>query len=256
MILTQSDPGIVNFDPFTTVTYQQHQLGTMIELADNRAFRFARAGATALSAGKCGTAPVQKTNHQNQAVQAAAAIGATTVSLTLGATASVDNEYNEGLLVIGLTPGQGHAYRIASQPATSSAGTQTVTVSDPIQVALTTSSKYSLVHNRYNATVEGTVQTIRPAGVPMTPVTGTVSTPTSATYVPQHYWAQSRGVASTLNDQAIALGSWLTLSASVSGAVIAMSGTYGTALLTPKIGEMTVKVGVDAQYEPVVLMID
>ncbi len=256
MILTQSDPGIINFDPFSTQVPQQAQLGTLIELADNRAFRYARSGVTALSAGKCGTSPVQKTNHQNQAVQAAAAIGATTVFLTLGSTASVDNEYNEGLLVIGLTPGQGHVYRISNQTAAGSAATQAVTIADPIQVALTTSSKYSLVHNRYNQTVEGTVQTIRPAGVPMTPVTGTVSTPTSATYVPQHYWAQTRGVASVLNDQAIALGSWLTLSASVSGAVIAMSGTYGTALVTPHVGEQTIKVGVDTQYEPVVLTID
>lgn len=256
MILSSSDPGIINFDPFNTSTQQQHQLGALIELADRRAFRYARAGATALSAGKIDTAPIQKTNHQNQAVQAAAAIGVNTVSLTLGATASTDNEYAEGYFSVGLTPGQGHVYKISYQPATSSAGTQSLTLFDNIQVALTTSSKASLIHNSHNGTVEGTTQTVRPAGVPMTPVTGTVSTPTSATYVPQHYWGQTSGVASVLNDQAIALGSWLTMSASVSGAVIAMSGTYATALLTPKVGEMTIKVGVDTQYEPVFLSID
>jgi len=242
MKLAASNPIIIDFDPFNTSTVQQHDLGTEFKLSDDRSFRYSLAGAANLSAGKCNTAPVQKTNHMNVAVQAAAAIGATSVSLTLGATAALANEYAEGLLVVGLTPGQGHSYKISSNPANAGSLTITVPLLDPIQVALTTSSKASLVHNVSNGTVEGTVQTIRPSGVTMTPVTAA-----------NYYFGQIHGVASTLNDGAIALGSWVTLSSSVSGAVAAMSATYGTALLTPRVGEMRVKVGVDTQYEPVFL---
>lgn len=249
MKLGNANPYIIDFDPFSTSTQQQMELGASLNISDGRIFRYAKSGAANQSAGKINTAPAQKTNHQNVTVQAASAIGSTSVSVTLGATASVAQEYVEGLFVVGLTPGQGHAYKISNQPATLSAGVQTITTFDPIQVALTTSSKGSLVHNAWNATIEGTVQTIRPAGVAMTPIT-------ASSTLPPYFWDQTRGVASVLNDQAIALGSWLTLSASVSGAVIAMSGTYGTALLTPKVGEMTVKVGVDGQYEPCFLSID
>lgn len=249
MKLGNANPYIVDFDPFSTSTVQSIELGASLNVSDGRTFRYAKVGTTTTSAGKANTAPVQKTNHQNVAVQAASAIGSVTASVTLGATASVSEEYAEGLLVVGLTPGQGHAYKISDQQATLSSGIQTVTLFDPIQVALSTSSKASLTHNAWNGVVEGTVQTVRPAGVPMTPVTA------SSTSQP-FMWNQTRGVASVLNDQAIALGSWLTLSASVSGAVAAMSGTYGTALLTPKVGEMTIKVGVDTQSEPVFLTID
>lgn len=250
MKLGAANPHIINFDPFSTQAVQQHEQGASLNITDGRIFRYASAGLTAQSAGKINTAPIQKTNHQNIAVQAAAAIGANQVSLTLGSTASVSEEYEEGFLSIGLTPGQGHIYKISDQQAANSAAIQTVTLFDPLVVALTTSSKGSLIHNTWNATVEGTTQTLRVAGVPMTPVAAGTSTSDN------FYWDQTRGVASTLNDQAIALGSWLTLSASVSGAVIAMSGTYATALLTPKVGEMSIKVGVDTQYEPIFLTID
>lgn len=249
MKLSAANPVIIDFDPYGTNTVQQHELGASVNVGD-RVFRYAKSGASNQSVGKINTAPVQKTNHQNQSVQAAAALGATSVSITLGATASVAQEYQEGYLEVGLTPGQGRVYKISDQPAALSSGTQTVTLFDPIQLALTTSSKASLTHNAWNGNVEGTVQTIRPAGVPLTSVTASTAT------APVYYWDQTRGIAATLNDQAIALGSWLTLSASVAGAVIAMSGTYATALLTPKVGEMTIKVGVDTQYEPVFLTID
>lgn len=251
MKLGNANPHIIDFDPFGTNTVQQMELGASLNISDGRIFRYANSGGVAQSAGKINTAPLQKTNHQNQAVQAAAAIGATTVSLTLGATASVAQEYAEGLLVIGLTPGQGHSYKISDQPATASSGTQTLTLFDAIQVALTTSSKYSLVYNNWNGTIEGTTQTIRPAGVPMTPVSA--STTSAGDF---YYWDQTRGVIPTLNDGAIALGTSITLSGSVSGAVAAMSGTYATANATPQVGQMLVKVGVDTQYEPVFLTID
>lgn len=251
MKLSSANPHIVDFDPFSTNTVQQMELGASLNVSDGRIFRYTNSGGVALSAGKVNTAPLQKTNHQNLAVQAAAAIGATSVSLTLGATISVVEEYAEGFLSVGLTPGQGHVYKISDQQVAQSAATQTVTLFDAIQVALTTSSKASLIHNTWNGAIEGTTQTIRPAGVPMTPVAASVAGTNDV-----YFWDQTHGVASALNDQAIALGSWLTLSTSVSGAVIAMSGTYATALLTPKVGEMTIKVGVDTQYEPVFLQID
>ena len=256
MKLGNANPYVIDFDPFTVLgptASPSQEVGASLNISDGRIFRYANSGAFAQSAGKLNTAPIQKPNHQNIAVVSSTAVGASPsqVTVTLGATASVVEEYVDGFLSVGLTPGQGHVYKISDQPATAASGNQTVTLFDPIQVQLSSASKASLVHNTWNGTVETTTQTLRAGGVPMTPV------PASVTNVSDYYyWDQTRGIASTLNDQAIALGSWLTVSASVAGAVIAMSGTYATALLTPKVGEMTVKVGVDTQYEPVFLTID
>lgn len=249
MKLGNANPVVIDVDPFSTSVQQQHELGASVNVSDGRIFRYAKVGGTTTSAGKMSTAPLQKTNHHNMAVQAAAAIGALNVSVTLGATATVAEEYQEGFLIVGLTPGQGHVYKISDQPLALSASTQPLTIYDPIQVALTTSSKATMTHNNWNGVIEGTTQTIRAAGVPMTPVT-------TSTTAPPYFWTQTRGVASVLNDQAIALGSWLAISASVSGAVIAASGTYGTALVTTLVGIQNIKVGVDTQYEPVFLTID
>lgn len=240
----ESTAEVLEFDPFNSESAEAMNIGELIRLADHRAFRYALAGASNISKGKAQTAPAQKTNHHNMAVQAAAAIGATSVSVTLGATATAASEYTEGYLTISVTPGQGTIYKIENQPATSSAGTQTVTLFDPINVALTTSSKANLVHNTFANTIEGTTQTRRAAGTPMITVTAS-----------NYYWAQTHGIASVLADQAITLGSAITFSGSVSGAVIANSTTYSTAVLTTPIGQADIMAGVDTEYRPIILNI-
>lgn len=251
MKLSATNPIIIDFDPYNTSTAQAHELGARFEISESRSFHYGKnSTAAALGVGKIGLAPAPKTNHHNMAVQAAAAIGATTVSVTLGATASTAQEYAEGYLTINLTPGQGTVYKVSDQPATSSGQTQTLGLSDPINVALTTSSKANLVHNAWNAVVEAAVATRRAAGVPLVPVAQSTST------VPVYYWAQTNGVASVLADQAITLGARLGCSASVAGAVAADSTTYGTSSLTTPVGVASIMAGVDTEYRPVFLTVN
>jgi len=165
---TQSPVSIVEFDPYSPQSSQAgHGYGDRFDVGDGRVFRYAKAGSSALSVGKLGLAPAPKTNHHGMTM-AAAAIGAVSITMTLGATASVANEYAEGFLNISVTPGQGQTLKIQDQPATSSGGSQTITVFDPVNVALTTSSRGNLVHNTHNAVVEAASKTRRGAGVPLT----------------------------------------------------------------------------------------
>jgi hypothetical protein len=63
-------------------------------------YRYGKVGGSNISAGKLQLAPTQKTNHHNLAALAAVTADGrqNKVTLTLGNTAAVANEYAEGLL--------------------------------------------------------------------------------------------------------------------------------------------------------------
>lgn len=239
-----SEPAVVDFNPYKTSTTQMYQLGIQFKDGED-VWRYAKVGASTITRGKVQTAPAPKTNHHNCAVASAVAINDKTITVTLGATAAVADEYAEGFIVISDATLGGTQYRIKTHPAANSSASLTLTLYEPVTVALTTSAKANLVHNTYNAVIEGTSQTIRIAGVAQV-------TATTGLFL----WLKTRGVASLLADQTIALGSDVVPSTSVSGSVIAVSGTYSTALATTHVGKASIMAGVDTEKRPVRLEIE
>jgi len=246
-----SQPLILDFDPYDTRTAAgaTHQLGSRIISAD-RTFRYAKSGASTISRGKLQAAPAPKTNHHNVAVAAAAAVGDTTITVTLGATAAVANEYNEGFVVVNDVDGEGIAYQIASHPAASSSASLTLRLADPIAVALTTSSEVTLVHNKFNAVVEASTATRRAAGVPLV-------TTTADDFV----WLVSQGISPILADGAVAVGNAIVISDSVAGAVeqqdVFVNATDATRLdAKTVVGRANILALVDTEYRPAILAID
>lgn len=235
---------VVDFNPLKTSTTQEHTLGAQFNDGED-VYRYAKVGASTITRGKLQTAPAPKTQHHNCAVQAAAAIGDKTITVTLGSTAAVADEYAEGYIVISDATLGGQQYRIKTHPAANASATLTLTLSDVVTVALTTSGKANLVHNTYNGIIEGTSQTVRLAGVAQV-------TATTGLFL----WVKTRGVSSILADQTIVLGAWLAPSTSVSGSVIQIHGTYGTAILTNFLGKASIMAGVDAEKRPVRLEIE
>jgi len=238
---------IVSIDPFSTSvgTALEMQLGEVFT-ADSRIFRYALASSAGVNPGKLGLAPAPKTNHHNNTAIASAA-GTYTPTFTIGATAVVANEYVEGYVMVNVTPDVGRTYKIAKLDAVSSSGTANPTLSEPIVTAWTTATRVSLVHNPYSNVVEAASATRRGAGVPLVATSSSAST---------CYFAQTRGTASVLADQTIALGSRLGPSASVAGAVVADSGTYTTSVVTTPVGVASIMAGVDTEYRPVFLTLD
>lgn len=211
-------------------------LGTKAFTDDGRVFRYACAGGVSLVPGKLQQSPAQVSNHLGIAVQAAAAVGATSVSVTLGATAATANQYAGGTMVVTATPGQGYTYKIKSHPAASLSTTLTLTLEDPIVVALTTSSTVSLMANPYNGIiVNPTTATGSPVGVAVTAVTNA-----------QYGWLQVGGAVACLNDTGTTVGLGVAPSAAVAGAVKTMAATLcqvGYAMET----------GVDTKYNTIFL---
>lgn len=224
-----------------TSTTKLHSLGARGVTPDGRVYRYALAGGTNLAAGKLTVTPAAVANHTNIAVATAAAVGSSSVRVTLGATAATADQYVDGYLVVVDSVGVGQSYRISGHSAIASAGTGTIDLADNIVIALTTASKVSLQYNRYASTVisPGAIAHVA-AGVPNVAVT-------AGTY----YWSQTGGVCSLLSDGIITKGAGAIISDAVNGAVeIEVAAT-----VVQRIGR-AVEATVDAKYYPVLLELE
>jgi len=227
---------------YQTSSTMKETLGTLRVLNDGRKFRYARAGASALAAGKLNVAADVAAAHANEAILAAVAIGTKVISLTVTVgTAIAANELKGGAFQINDGTGEGYSYGIEANTAISASGTAiSITIKEGIKVALDTTSEFTLVHSPWNDVVEGTALGAA-AGVPVVAV--------PATY---YFWDQVSGLAIGLMGGAVALGSALMQdNAGVAGAMIIM--TAGA--VVPQVGYVHGFAGVDTEYQPVILTI-
>ncbi len=226
-------------DIWANTSNQEMELGAYAETPDGRGYRYVKAGATALVPGKLQQAPAQVANHLACAVGAASAIGANTVTVTLGATAATLNQYAGGYLVVTTTPGQGYTYKIKSNPAADASASVVITLEDTIKIALTTSSVVDLVLNQYSNVIVNTASAdARPVGVAVQAIT--------ALY---YGWVQTKGEVACLNDSGTTIGLGVAPSASVAGAV-------KTAATTLETVGFTVNTGTTTKYNCIFLTID
>lgn len=144
---------------FLSEATQRHPLGTKAHDVVGREFCYVKAGAVDLVVGNAIQAPAQNTNH-DQLTPSAAAIGASSITLVPDAALTAQ-DYADGLAVIDTTPGLGYAYRITSHPAWVSGAGIAIQLApgDEVQVALTTSSRVTLVRNPYVAVIQCPVTT-------------------------------------------------------------------------------------------------
>jgi hypothetical protein len=161
-------PVIYGINPLTYEVAPSHPLGSIGYTPDGRKFRYARNNATnAMVAGTLQQARVEDTGDQSLTV-AATAIGATTIT-TVGTVTVTANQYANGYVVTtgeGGT-GNGYVYRIKSHPAATSA-VVTLTLYDPIVVALSTATQIDIVPNPYDGVlINPTTATSAPVGVAM-----------------------------------------------------------------------------------------
>lgn len=198
----------------------RHPVGTRAQLPDGRVFYYTRNSSTALDPGKLTMAEVTTSDFANQAVAVAAAANATSVRVTLGATAVTYDEYAEGYLVINDAAGEGHQYKIRGHIAASGAAAVTLELYDGIQVALTTSSQYTLQKNLWaDAVVAAAGHAHFANGVPnMTVSVGTADVPT-------FFWNQTWGVCPVWDLTTTAIGSALESGDTNAGQVAINDGT-------------------------------
>lgn len=191
---------------FSSSAYKAHNLGELAFTNDGRAFRYAKAGGTALAIGKLQQASAEVTADQDVAI-AAASIGANQIVTTATLTVTA-NQYAEGLAIVCDDTGEGYSYKIKNHPA-ATAAVVTFTLEDAILVALTTSTTIDFVANPYSAViVNPTTASSAPVGVAQYPIAAS-----------EFGWLQVGGVATVLADGALTVGTAVDASNGTAGAV-------------------------------------
>lgn len=187
----------------------KEQVGTLRITQDGRKFRYARAGASALAAGKMNQMATQAAAVVNEAgVAAAVAVGTRTLTLTITSATIAEDYFKGGQLQINDATGEGYYYDIESSTAVTAGTEISITLSDGIAVALDTTTEFTLAHNPYMAVVEAAVEENMATGVPLVAV--------PANY---YFWSQTGGMACCLTTATPAVGTGLILSATVAGSL-------------------------------------
>lgn len=222
----------------------KEMLGTLRGTLDGRAFRYSYAS-EALAIGKMTHASQLAAAHLDESITAAVAIGEYTLDLTVTAgTAIAEDELRGGYFQIQSGTGLGQNLLIAGNSAITNAGTSIqVALSDPIKVALDTTSKFSLLRSPwYSVALSAVGENFATGVAPFTVTSG------------YYFWAQTHGVANCLINGTPAVGSSLILSTNVEGAVDVIATNVDVDV--PIVGTIWGAAGVDADYCPVFLQID
>ena len=192
-----------------TNTTKKRALGTILELPDGREFKYALNGGSAISSGKLASSAAMIGNHDMDLTTAAASVGDTSITVTLGATAATKDQFADGYIYTNDGTGQGQVYRIASNPAADGSATLAVTLAsnDPVSVALDSTTESGLAVNPYSGiVVSPTSVTNRTLGVTATDIAANA-----------YGFVQTKGLASVLVSGTVVAGQPLR----VAGATLA-----------------------------------
>ena len=198
-----------------TNTTKKRSLGTILELPDGREFKYVLNGSGAITSGKLTSSAAMIGNHDMDLTTAAASVGDTSITVTLGGTAATKDQYADGYIYTNDGTGQGQIYRIASNPAADSSATLAVTLAsnDPVNVALDSTTLSGLAVNPYSGiVVSPTSITNRTLGVTATDIAANA-----------YGFVQTKGLASVLVSGTVVAGEPLRVAgATTAGAAMAL----------------------------------
>jgi len=187
-------------------------MGTRMVLPDGRVFRYSFSDGAAGSGTGVQSSAALANHDSNLGVAAAAAVGAKSAEITLGATAAAEDRYANGYLFFNTAAGSGQVYRIRQHDAIGSGGTGTINLmdGDALVEALTTSSKAGLVLNPYMDVIPspGGAQTGRTVGFATRDVADDA-----------YFWAQTWGEAAIEADGTLVIFRPVRMSDGQPGAV-------------------------------------
>lgn len=181
----------------------KEMVGTLRITRDGRKFRYAKAGSSALAAGKANIVAAGDAEVYNEACANAHAIGDLIIEETITAgVAHPENKFRGGYFAINDATGEGHQYLITSSSAVTAAGTSIfLGLADPIRVALVAAtSEFTIIPNPQYGVAESAVEENLMAGVCPRVVT--------ANY---YFWNQTGGPALVLGAGTPAVGEVATL---------------------------------------------
>lgn len=223
-------------------------LGSLAQTQDGRRFRYVLAGATSLVVGDLQQSQVESTNFKDMTIQAAAAVGATSIAVTLGSTATAVTASSAGNLIGGLAvissaTGLGQYSRVLTHDTASANATCNFTLEDPLITALTTSNLVTIYPSPFRNII------IHPGGA-STGISAGVAVRNLTTV--KYGWLQTGGLGACLGDATASTAAAQAVSPSVS-----TPGCVTRAVtLAERVGTSYPVLTVSARVEPVWLEID
>lgn len=209
--------GLTSNDLRNTSTDKQQILGTVGQTVDNRQFRYAQIGASNVTQGTLLSTPATGANFLGLSVKASAAVGATQIQVTLNGTAATFDQLLDGSFDVISGTGAGTSYRIKGNTAqTVTTGVVIVTLIEPLQQAIDTTSKVNLSPNQW---LNLTSQIALGSSADNPRIAGVVTTAVTAS---NYCWIQVEGRTMCINDGAGQLYRGLTcvMSTTTAGRVV------------------------------------
>jgi hypothetical protein len=228
---------------FVQSNTKKETVGSLRILKDGRKFRYARAGAGAMAAGKMAVAADIAADVMNEAGTVIIPIGAYQIAETITSATYAEDFFAGGFFQVNDGTGQGHQYLIDSSTAVAGATAITLSLADPIRVATAASiaTEFSIMHNPCMNIVESASINLFPVGISPMVVT--------ATY---YYWVQTGGMALGLAGNNDAVGKPVGVDTLVAGA---LSGADGASYY-PQVAISLGHIGVATEYKPYYLLMD
>lgn len=211
---------------------QMHRLGELAISNDGRAFKYCKAGATALVMGKLQQSSAEDTTNFQNLTVTAPTLGDTTIVTTSTVTLTKDQLAGGLITIASATTGQGQVLRIKGHAA-ASAAVVTFNLEDSVILTCTGTVTVDCIPNPMNAlVVNPTTATSAPAGIAVYNVT--------AAYFG---WVQVSGPACVLSDGGDAVGTSVVASNGTAGAVEDVASTTQAIVGTRLTGVATTEYG-------------
>jgi Tfp pilus assembly major pilin PilA len=229
-------------DPSVYTSDKKFDLGGFGITPDGRKYRYGRQNAsTAAVAGKLYQSNAQDTTVQALAIAAAPA-GTKTITTTTATATVTKDQLAGGYVVVVSTPGQGFYYKITGNTAATTA-VFTITLEEPIVVALTTGSVIDIIADPY-----GNIE-IMDATNHDGMLIGVAASNITASY---YGWYQVAGPCGVLSDGTMVVGEIVVASNGTDGAVEV--GVGGSTEIQAFVGQAITAIAT-AEYGMIDLMI-
>ena len=229
-------------DPHAT---QKYPLGTKL-IDGDRTFRYVRAAGTGIFRSQLVQAPIPHTHVLDKEPAANAAVGATEVSVTIGALGVGKDHYKGGYFHVNDGTGEGQYLRIAGNAALAGAGALTITLYDPLYKAIaTTDSKIDLFINQYGSGDTSDHSLSGPQWALTTRLYPIIGVGVRSMTVRQYGWIQTGGPCSVLTEGTVVRTKMAVQSNTTKGAIEAQD--ISDAALNQVVG-WVVMAGGDGEY--------
>lgn len=229
---------------YRTSSNQRQPIGTGMVTQDGRWFRYGRLGGSAITLpARLFQSEVPHANWDELAV-AAAAVGAKTVTVTLGAQLVAADDFNGGYLLVEDDTGEGFEYLIEDTPAIAASAAGAISLVNGLIVALVAATTVSLLKHPLDDMI------IHPS-----PPTAAVAGVNKVAMAANAFgWFQVRGLCAVLTEGTLVIGDSVQASSTTDGAVTPFTLTEGTpnAEITPVVGHC-VSVGATTEHSPILL---